>query len=43
MSIAKEIEELRNYNTRTEPIHLTGLPIDQIPPDIPNFLTEAIK
>jgi hypothetical protein len=40
MSIAKEIKELRNYNTRTEPIHLTGLPIDQIPPDTPNFLTD---
>jgi hypothetical protein len=40
MSITKEIKELRNYNTRTEPIHLTGLPIDQIPPDTPNFLTD---
>jgi hypothetical protein len=40
MSIAKEIEELRNYNTRTEPIHLTGLPIDKIPPDTPNYLTD---
>jgi hypothetical protein len=30
----------QHYNTRDEPIQMTGLPLDKIPPDTPNYLTD---
>jgi hypothetical protein len=40
MTESDEIKELRYFNTPTEPIHITGLPLNEIPPDTPNYLTD---
>lgn len=40
MTDSNEIKELRYFNTPTEPIHITGLPLNEIPPDTPNYLTD---
>jgi hypothetical protein len=40
MTDSDEIKELRYFNTPTEPIHITGLPLNEIPPDTPNYLTD---
>jgi hypothetical protein len=29
----------KNYNTINEPIQITGMDLDKIPPDTPNYLT----
>lgn len=35
-----DITKLRYFNTPSEPIHLTGLPLELIPKDTPTYLTD---
>ena len=38
-SIMSKLEPV-SLNTVSEPIHMTGLPLDKLPPDTPNYLTD---
>lgn len=40
MENTEDIKEVVCFNTPDEPIRLTGLPLNEIPPDTPNFLTD---